>query len=780
MKKQTIFQCSRAALGVAASALAMMAAAPVAMAQTAGREASVQQVELSAGPLGRSILAISDAFDVDILAPNSLVSGKTAPAVSGAMSADDALMRVLQGSGLKATLAEDGAFVIGLEAARAEPPRARYAAADLSGPLAADAIVVVGRGQAATLRDTPQSVRVFDAEFFADVAAVDISDIVRFAPSASTQYGEVGFLADAYFARGFAITQVINSARLNSSNFPLDAAVMERVEVLMGPASVLYGSMQPGAVVNIVTKTPLDETHLDIGVELGSFDHQRYTLDVGGPLGDGVRARLNVAYQDRETFLDFWEEKKLILSPALEWDIGADTTLNLLGVYSELDQPAGAYLGTPAAGLLTENPNGDYPRSFNVQSPDEQGVGRQRHSANIEATLNHRFTDYLTGRLVLSYTSTERDDQTIIGSLQDDFRTVNRINVGNVSDGDDYAAYVDLTGEFTTGPIRHQISVGGEYFRTKLDNLQTRFVVDPLDLFNPAYTAVLDPANQIRNRPSELDDETVGVFIQDRMSIGDRVHLIAGVRYAEITSENTGARTSQSETPTTFGFVVDVTDSISLFGNRSESFLPRSGTTANNAVFDPETSTQYEGGAKFQIAGLTGALSYFHIEKPDVLTPDLDNPGFQLPLGSVASQGVEVSIGGEIYPDLEIYAAYAYMDTEVGSNDPGLDGNVLQYAPENTFAFTGRYDVTSGPLNGLGLTAAVQYADDRFIDAANTLVGPSFVRVDLGADYAVSEHVELGFLVDNLTDADIFTGIGSNFIDLNPPRTFFGRVRISL
>lgn len=646
--------------------------------------------------------------------------------------------------------------------------------------LTVDTITVVGRGLETTLRDTPQSVQVFDAEFLSDIAAVDISDVVRFVPTASTQYAEVGFLADAYFARGFAITQVINSARLNTANFPLDSAVMERVEVLMGPASVQYGSMQPGAVVNIVTKTPRDEQHLDIGVEVGSYDHQRYTLDAGGPLSDAVRARINVAYQDRETFLDFWEEKKLIISPTLEWDVGPDTTLNLLGVYTELDQPAGAYLGTPAAGLLTENPNGDYPRSFFVQSPDEQGVGRQRQSANIEATLNHRFTDYLTSRAVFSYTQTERDDQTIIGLLQDDFRTVNRINVGNVSDGDDYAAYVDVTAEFTTGPIRHEITVGGEYFRTQLDNLQTRFIVDPLDLFNPTYTAVLDPANQIRNLPSELDNETIGVFIQDRMSIGERIHLVAGLRYTDITSENTGVSISQSETPATFGFVVDVTDAISLFGNRSESFLPRSGTTANNAVFEPETSTQYEGGAKFRIAGLSGALSYFHVEKPDVLTPDLDNPGFQLPLGSVTSQGIEVSVGGEIYPNLEIYAAYAYMDTEVGSNDPDLDGNELQYAPENTFSFSGRYNVTDGPLDGLALTAAIQYADERFIDAANTLVAPDFVRVDLGATYPISEAVELGLLVDNVTSADIFSGIGSNFIDLNPPRTFFGRVRISL
>ena len=120
------------------------------------------------------------------------------------------------------------------------------------------------------------------------------------------------------------------------------------------------------------------------------------------------------------------------------------------------------------------------------------------------------------------------------------------------------------------------------------------------------------------------------------------------------------------------------------------------------------------------------------------------------------------------------------MDTEVGSNNPGLDGNQLRYAPETTLSFTGRYEVSSGPLAGLRLNAAVQYADERFLDAANTLQAPSFVRVDLSLNYAINDHVELGLIVDNLTDEDIFSGIGSNFIDVNPPRTVFGRVRVSL
>lgn len=644
-----------------------------------------------------------------------------------------------------------------------------------------ESITVFGRGREDSLREVPQTAQVFDTGFLDDVAAVDITDIVRFLPSASTQYSQIGWLADAYFVRGFGITQVINGARLNTANFPLDSQFMERIEVLMGPASVLYGSMQPGAVINVVTKTPREEFHLEAAAELGSFDHQRFTLDVGGPITDSVSVRLNAVYQDRESFLDFWEEEKLTIAPAIEWALSSDTTLNILGIYAKTDQPAGGYLGGPAAGLLTENPNGDYPRSFYVQSPDEEGVGRTRETANIEVTLRHRFTDSLSARAVFSYTHVERDDQSIIGLLQDDFRTLNRLQIGNVSDGDDYSGYVDLAGEFVTGPITHQVSVGGEYFTTKFNNLQTRFIVNPIDLYAPVYGAVLELDNRIRFLPSEIDDKTVGVFIQDRMSVGDRVHLIAGLRYAKITSENTGNKVSQSDVPTMFGIVADVTDAISVFGNRSESFIPRSGTTADNTVFAPESSVQYEGGVKFGMGGLSGTVSLFRVKKPDVLTPDLDNPGFQVPLGSVTTKGFEASVSGEPLPGLTVYAAYAYMTSNVVSNDPSLDGTDLRYAPENTFSFTGRYDIGSGPFEGVGLTAALQFTDDRFLGAGNALEVPSFVRIDLGINYSVTDHVELGILANNVTNADIFSGFGStNNVDINPPRTFLARVRLGL
>lgn len=448
---------------------------------------------------------------------------------------------------------------------------------------------------------------------------------------------------------------------------------------------------------------------------------------------------------------------------------------------SDVDQPAGGYLGTPAAGRLTDNVNGDYPDAFFMQSPNEEGVGRTRETQSVEVTLHHDFSERLRSRAVLAYTTTERDDQSIVGFLGEDERTLSRLQVGNVSDSDAYQVYVDLAGEFTTGAVHHEFSAGAEYFDSTFNNLQTRYNVSPIDLYDPVYNAVLLPENQTRNLSSELETETVGVFIQDKMTLAERFHLIAGTRYAEIESGNTGSKDSQSDWPTMFGVVWDASDSVSLFANRSESFVPRSGTTANMRAFPPESSVQYEAGAKFGLLQtyLTGTVSLFRVEKPDVLTPDLDNPGFAVPLGEVMTEGLEVSVSGNLLPNWSVFASYAYMTSDVESNDPGLDGNDLRYAPKNTVSLASGYQLSSGPLHGLVITGSIQYAGERFLDAANTLEAPSFTRVDVGLTYPVSEQIEVSLVGKNVTDAEIYSGYGANNVDINPPATVMGGLRVS-
>lgn len=768
-----------------------------------------KSINVQAGNLTDALETLARQYGVNVIYTSSELRGVKTRGVSGTLTSQDAVRKLLEGTSLEVKTDPTGAVMITLpgkeadahasldsgslstsrstlrlarsEAATTETVATTESQTGNSEDATTDdtnTITVFGRSRSQTQREVPQTVQVFNQNFLADVSAVDISDVVRFVPSSAPQYSQIGWLSDAYSVRGFSVTEVINGARLNTANYPLDSQFMERVEVLMGPASVLYGSMQPGAVINIVTKKPRDTFHFEGGAEFGSYNHQRYTVDVGGPVSQRVKVRLNAVYQDRESFLDYWSEQKLTVVPAVAFDLSDRTSLNLEGLYTDTDQPAGGYLGSQARGLLTDNPNGDYPRSFYVQRADEEGVGRTRTTKGIETTLKHQFTDAFSARAVFAYNRTSRSDQTITGLLQSDLHTLNRLQVGNVSDGDDYSYYIDATAQFSTGVVKHQLSFGAEYVTSKFDNLQTRYNVNQSDLYAPVYGAVLLLANRTRYLPTVMEGESRGAFIQDRITIADRLHLIAGTRYAKITSRNTGNESTQSDWPTMFGAVYDVTDSVSLYTNRSESFIPRSGTTSDNRVFPPESSIQYEGGAKFDIGrhGASGTVALFKVEKPDVLTPDLNNPGFLAPLGKVQAKGFEASLQGELLPGCTMFTSYAHMTTDVQSNDQNLDGNDLQYAPKNTVSLASRYEVRTGALQGLNLTAAVQYGANRYLDAANTLLAPSFTRVDLGASYTFAGRTEVGLLIRNVTNADIFSGYGPNNVDINPPRTYFARM----
>jgi iron complex outermembrane receptor protein len=656
-----------------------------------------------------------------------------------------------------------------------------------------------------TVREVPQTLAVFDSSFQFNAAAADVYNVLRFVPTTASRYSEIGFYPGESVIRGFQVARTINGISVDTLNHGADLVNAERVEVLMGPASVLFGSQQPGAVVNIVTKQPKDHFHLELEAGAGSYQDQRYAVDVGGPLSDRVRLRFNAAYRDRESFLDHWDLNKITLAPTLVADLTDATQLTLEGFYSRNEWGAGTWLGGPPEGLLRRSDLGYYSRSFFLANPDEdEGVGTVRAGGTADVRLTHKFSEALTGRVSFSYTHGRSDDSDIIpfgfidmddnGVIDgDDYHSLIRLYfVGFGSTDDNYSYYADLAGEMTTGPVRHRFVVGAEYRSLHFDAGKGRGAgfADIIDPFAPVY-GFTRPAPFLLNATVSRD-QTRGIFVQDRMSIGERFHLIAGIRYAEIDSSATftprgGAPLepdviSQSAVPKQFGVLYDVSERISVFANRSESFLPRGGTTAGGKAFNPEKGEQTEVGTKFDLgdSGVAANIALFQVEKPEVLTPDPDNFGFDVPLGAVESRGVEVSVNGRLRPNWTLYAAYAHMKTDVDGNDPALDGNELANAPQNTFSAMTRYDIAGGALDGLGFSAALQYSDSRFADDGNIVSLPGYTRLDLGAYYAFNDHVDVSLLINNATDEDIFAGFSENWVSLDMPRTFLARVKYKL
>lgn len=647
-------------------------------------------------------------------------------------------------------------------------------------------IMVYGR-MPDTVNDIPQSVSVFNREMIDLSPTNSVGDVIRFVPTASRNGSTLNAFGDDYLIRGFGANQTINGLGLNRVAHARDTANVERIEVLKGPAAVLFGQMEPGAVINVVTKQPLDYFYAEAGVEAGSHDHQRYTVDVTGPLSDKVKGRLNVAYQDSESFVDFWAFERLFVAPNLSVELTPSTDLVVEGSYTSNDWDS-FQNGNPASGAFLPNPHGDYSQSFN---PDEDDIGfTRRDSADLNFRLNQQLGDDLALRASYTYTRNEADfKETFVARLRDDNRTIDRaIFVGEDGFENDHNVLLDLTGHVSTGVLSHEYIAGLNY-REFDSSRPTRFVFStPLDLFAPAYGLAPDVDPEL----PDFFQNFVAMegFIQDRISISERFHLIAGLRYTDAEQEAERVSTSgdssidelnETNWTTQLGVLFDLTQNLSVFANRSESFVPQFGTSTGGKPFDAEESVQHEIGTRFDIgsSGLQANAAIFSITKDNLTTSDPSNPGFDATLGEVESKGFELAVNGYILSNWLFSAAYGYTETEITRNPDGLEGNTLRNTPENTFSLQSRYEIGSGALQGLGLGGTVEYADERYGDDDNSFKLPSHTRVDVGAFYAITANAQLDLLVNNAFDEDVFLeGFTTARVIREPGRSAMMRLKL--
>ncbi|MBL8267993.1 TonB-dependent siderophore receptor [Steroidobacter sp.] len=755
-------------------------------------------------------------FNQTIIFSETLVAGMKASSLKGNYTADTALAQLLRGTGLIAEKNAVGAVVIRREgeskptadAAATAPVSFRLAQTDSPGvSQSADTgttnvrteveqretksgieeINVFGRRPDDTVKDIPQSITVFNREVIDISPSVSVGDMIRFIPTASRNGSTLNAFGDNYIIRGFDANQTVNGLGFNRIAHARDIANVERIEVLKGPASVLFGQMQPGAVINVVTKQPLDHFYSELGLEYGKYNDQRYTLDITGPISDRVRARLNVAYREADAFVDFWDLEHLYIAPNVTVDLTSATTLTVEGTYST--NAWGSFQnGTPAEGLFLPNPNGKYRRSFN---PDEPNIGHtDRDSMDANVRLVHEINDTMRVRASYTYTRNEGDfTEMFVAGLRPDMRTIDRFyfhSVGAYENDDNYL--VDLVGELQTGPLLHKYLIGANY-RNFDSSRPARFVGStPLDLFNPVY-GLAPPVNPLLNQFFQ-NFNSVGYFLQDRISVGGRWHFLVGVRYTDSHQDTKSVSAAgatfinvldeQKWTPQ-FGVLFEVTDRFSVYANRTESFVPQFGTTSGGTPFESQQGMQYELGTRFDIgdSGLQANAAVFIITKDNLQTSDPSNPGFSAALGEVESRGFEMSIHGHIRPNWFLGAAYGYTDTEVTRDFDGLKGLKLRNAPNNTMSVQTRYDIGSGPLRGLGLGGTVEYVDSRYGDDANTFEVPKHTRVDLGAYYPINERMQLDLLVNNVLNEDMYAEAFELYrVIPEPGRTYMVRFKL--
>ena len=592
------------------------------------------------------------------------------------------------------------------------------------------------------IRDVPQSIQVVPQQVLEDRRVTRLEEALRSVSGVNQTTSSLSTF-EQFNIRGFESVDILRNGLRDSTNtqVPNESALIERVEVLKGPASVLFGQGSPGGVINIVTKRPEREPFYAVDFTAGSYNFYRGTVDLTGPLNAdrNLLYRLNFSYQNSESFLDFAETERLLVAPAFSWAISDRTKLTLQGeiVRSSFPNPR----GLPAIGTVRSNPNGRIPINRNIAEPGEDFIDNRVERVGYE--LEHQFSQNWSLRNAFRLTLYSYDQDSFFPTgLEPDGRTLNRGYTTGTSSTDTQIFTTDLVGNFSTGSIEHKLLVGVELFRENL--FKNRFDIGdiaPLDLFNPVYGSPLGPVT------FSLDNATLtqsaGFYIQDQISLLDNLKLILGGRFdlyeQKLTDKLADTRTEQSEQAFSprVGIVYQPIQPISLYASFTRSFNPVSGTGFNNTLFQPEEGTQYEVGVKaeFLEGRLSSTLAFYQLTRQNVLTPDPRDANFSIQTGEQRSRGIDLDISGEILPGWRITSSYAYTDARIVEDNALAIGNRINNVPQHSASLFTTYEIQKGNLQGLGFGLGLFYVGEREGDLDNSFSLPSYLRTDAAIFY---------------------------------------------
>lgn len=640
------------------------------------------------------------------------------------------------------------------------------------------------------LRDIPQSIQVIPQEVLEDQRVIRLNDALRnvsgVVAGSSDPRGQRfnirGFDSSSVLRDGFRLT----NGSTGNSGFP-ELANIEQIEVLKGPAAILFGNVEPGGVINLVSEQPLSETAYVIDVGLGNRELIEGSLDAGGPLNEAgrVRYRLNALRRDEDYFRDFDTDiERFFLAPTVSWDISDRTDITLDFEFRDDERPSD--FGLVAIG----DEVADIPLDRVIGDPGDIFEGKFLRAGY---RLEHRFNDNwkLRNRFYFSrYESEFQGAGSAFGGGVNEATGDAVLNFLSLSQPNDtYEVQTNIVGEFATGSIEHTLLAGFDFYRREDDDLLRAdlFTPIPFNIFNPVYGLV--PRPDFEQLPVFLDSEgeinSYGFYIQDQIELADNLKVLAGLRYETFDQENlnrptlfnpTGSEASTSDDAFSprLGVVYQPVEPLSLFASYSRSFSPNSAQTVAGDVLEPEEGEQFEVGARAELLDgrFVASVAYFDITKQNVATSDPNNFLFFIPSGERSSQGVEVDLIGEILPGWNIVANYAYTDTEITEDNSGLEGNELFGVPEHNFNLWTNYDIQSGPLEGLGFGIGFNAVGERFGDDANSFVLEDYFLTNAAVSYR-RDNWEIGLNIRNLFDEDyIESAENSRTGEINPGEGF--------
>jgi iron complex outermembrane receptor protein len=632
------------------------------------------------------------------------------------------------------------------------------------------------------LRDVPQAIQVIPQQVLQDQQVKRLNDALRNAPGVIPNSSERSVF-EGFSIRGFSNRNIIRNGLRDDTNITsnVNTGNIEQIEVLRGPASVLFGQGGAGGTINIVTKKPQSIPAYSFEGTIGSFDTYGGSIDFTGPLNNEktLLYRLNASASTTDTFVDFFERESFFIAPSLTWLMGKNTQLTLEAEYSDQKQPNDR--GLPAVGTVLPNPNGKIPRNRFIGEPFDEIDKNNRQIFRVGYNFEHEFNDnwQLRNNFNFSYLSA-RQNSLSPSALSDDNRTLARRLFVAAFAQQAYNLDTNILGNFKTGNLEHKLLVGIDLSRDVYYNEGRNFSqrLGSIDIFNPIYRR--DSIGEILG---EFEDEPftssgLGIYLQDQISFSEKLKLVLGGRFDIVSQkiedaqgETTSFQQDEAFSPR-IGIVYQPSKAVSLYANYSRSFEQVTGTNFDNRLFTPEKGTQYEVGVKVDwTKNLSSNLALYQITRSNVLTSDPRDPDFSIQTGEQRSRGFEVDIVGEILPGWKIIGGYAYTDAQVTKDNDIPVGNRIDNVPEHAISLWNTYEIQKGNLQGFGFGLGLFYVGEREGNLNNSFSLPSYLRTDAALFYR-RNNFRAALNLQNLFDMESFeTANGILRVYPGAPRT---------
>lgn len=772
---------------VAAICLAIAAA-------VAHAEEATFDFNIPAQPVGQVINALAKQTGLQPFYTEDSVKGIQSAGVKGRYSLREAVSKALTDTGLTFQFTAEKAVAIKAASAEkiSELPAVEVRGAVLD--------YRVKKASTATktnipIMDTPFSIQIIPREVMDDQKSVDLRDALRNVSGIVTT-GEPSY--DGVAVRGFNIDGVTtvyrNGLRIRRAQNNL--ANIEDVEVLKGPAGALYGRIEPGGLINLVTKQPQSEALYSIEQQAGSYNFYRTTLEATGPLNEDrtLLYRVDVDYKTDDTFVDNRFAKRSQIAPALTWRPNARTEFNL-----NIDKQAEKsryWVGVPVV-------NGK-PADVPINRYYGWGAFSDKEYAELDKTivafdwsqkfdndwmLKHRFHYYaLDYKFINSWFI-----NSVTGSMASRGIGYRPYDVTN-----GYATSLDLTGKFDLLGYKHNALLGLDYFD---EQVKANFysgaapaAYRDIDIYNPVYKPLVPQV--AANRFQQIVANWTGVYFQDQITLAEQWELLLGGRFDSATAwtgisaasyvaaEAAKVSAKDRKFNPRLGLVYKPKAWLSIYGNYAESLAgANTGTSASGSAFEPETAQQVEVGLKAELfdKNLITNLALYDLTKQNVKTTDPTNPAFLIATGEVRSRGLETDVTGNITSNMSIVATYAYTDAEIIKSNNGNQGRMPMFIPVHSGSLWGKY-AFRGDWNGLTLGAGIVAVGQRYGDDGNTWVLPRYERADLALSYSWRSGVPkltTQLKVHNVFDkAHYVTGsYGSPAANVGMPRTITASIK---